>query len=204
LGTLLRGGDKLVHPVFFGGRVAVLAGLAVWSCFFVFSTPSANAAGQSWLHGVNLIFHEAGHVIFGFFGDFLRVLGGTLGQVLMPAICAATLLLGQRDAFGASVALWWAGESLIDVAPYVYDARARELMLLGGVTGRDVPGYHDWNWLLGRLGWLGGDHGIAWTIHGLGVVLVLVALAWGSWVLLSQRRRLSWGADGEGESPTLS
>jgi len=29
--------------------------------------------------------------------------------------------------------------------------RAQQLILLGGVTGRDQPGYHDWNNLLALL-----------------------------------------------------
>ena len=52
-----------------------------------------------------------------------------------------------RDDFGASVALWWAAENVMDVAPYVKDARAMGLILLGGVTGKEAEG-HDWNNLL--------------------------------------------------------
>ena len=40
----------------------------------------------AFIHGIDLVFHEAGHVIFGFFGEFLAVLGGSLTQVLMPMI----------------------------------------------------------------------------------------------------------------------
>jgi hypothetical protein len=69
------------------------------------------------LHLVNLPFHEAGHVIFSPFGRFMQVLGGTLGQLLMPTICMAVLLLRTREAFGAAVALWWLGENFMDVAP---------------------------------------------------------------------------------------
>ena len=39
----------------------------------------------------NVIFHEAGHVIFSFFGDFIHVLGGTLGEFLVPLNCHRTL-----------------------------------------------------------------------------------------------------------------
>jgi hypothetical protein len=42
----------------------------------------------AFLHLVNLVFHEAGHVIFGVLGRFLGILGGSLNQVLTPAICA--------------------------------------------------------------------------------------------------------------------
>jgi len=32
------------------------------------------------LDGANLIFHEAGHVIFAFFGEFLQFLGGSITE----------------------------------------------------------------------------------------------------------------------------
>lgn len=35
------------------------------------------------------------------------------------------------------------GQSLTDVAPYINDARALQLVLLGGRTGAEVEG-HDW------------------------------------------------------------
>lgn len=37
------------------------------------------------LDRVDLVFHEAGHVIFGPFGEFIGILGGSLMQVLIPA-----------------------------------------------------------------------------------------------------------------------
>jgi hypothetical protein len=43
--------------------------------------------------------------------------------------------------FGAAVAIWWAGENLIDVAPYINDARELKLVLLGGKTGAEVEGH---------------------------------------------------------------
>lgn len=49
--------------------------------------------GASFIHRPLLVFHEAGHVIFMPLGDWLTVLGGTLGQLLMPAIMAGALVL---------------------------------------------------------------------------------------------------------------
>ena len=43
--------------------------------------------GQQWvwfLDGANLLFHEAGHPIFGLLSDDLMVYGGTLGQLVFP------------------------------------------------------------------------------------------------------------------------
>ncbi|ABQ26637.1 hypothetical protein [Geotalea uraniireducens] len=39
----------------------------------------------SFLDRVDLIVHEAGHLLFGYFGEFIMVIGGTVGQLLVPA-----------------------------------------------------------------------------------------------------------------------
>ena len=101
----------------------------------------------SFMHLPNLVFHEAGHILFTPLGRFMIVLGGSLTQVLVPLVCAGAFLWQTRDPFGAAIAVWWAGESLTDVAPYINDARDLQLVLLGGKTGAEVEG-HDWEYLL--------------------------------------------------------
>jgi hypothetical protein len=157
--------------------------LAIWSMSFIFSSVGSNHAGESVLHLVNLPFHEAGHIFFSPFGRFLTVLGGTLMQLIMPAVCMGVLLIRTRDAFGASVAMWWLAENFMDIAPYINDARDLNLMLLGGVTGKDVAGYHDWEYILGKLGLLRMDHVLAGFSQFIGIVLMLTALVWGAVVL---------------------
>ncbi len=58
---------------------------------------------DSFMHDVNLVFHEAGHVIFMPFGRFITVLGGTLNQLLIPFVVLCAFLLKTRDTFGASI-----------------------------------------------------------------------------------------------------
>jgi hypothetical protein len=123
----------------------------------------------------------------------MMVLGGTLGQLLMPAIAGGVLLWRQRDAFGASIALWWLGQSVMDVAPYINDARSLELMLLGGGTGRDRPGMHDWENILLDLNLIEHDHALALAADRLGEALLLAALAWGGAVLYRQYQALRSG-----------
>lgn len=161
-----------------GARGLLFVWVVIWSISFLFASVQANVVGDSFMHRVNLPFHEAGHILFSPFGRFLQVLGGTLGQLLMPAVCAAVLLLRTRDTFGAAMALWWLAESFMDVAPYINDARSLNLILLGGVTGKDVADYHDWEYLLGSLGLLRMDHALAWLAHSIGIVLMLAALGW--------------------------
>jgi hypothetical protein len=156
-------------------RVLAVAGLGVWTWQFA-RVPMGVAAGQSVLHLPNLIFHEAGHVIFSPFGRFMTVLGGSLFQCLLPTILAVAFLR-QGDRFGAAVCTWWAGQNLLDVAPYIADARALQLVLLGGQTGREVQG-HDWEYLLATLGWMRFDRTLGLGAHRLGLVIMTAALVW--------------------------
>ena len=98
----------------------------------------------NFLHLIDLVFHEAGHVIFGFFGRFIGVLGGSLNQVLVPAVGTAVFLARQQYA-SAAVTLFWTGQSLADVAVDVADGRAMALPLLADGL------IHDWNFILGHV-----------------------------------------------------
>ena len=185
-----------VNPISFYGRAALYLVFLIWGFKFI-SMDYAQVVGgyppinQSFMHSVNLVFHEAGHVIFTPFGRFITVLGGTLGQWLIPFVVLCAFLLKTRDTFAAGIGLWWLGQSFLDVAPYINDASAEQLVLLGGVTGRDVPGYHDWNNILRDLGWLQYDHTIAGIVYGTGVILMLMAFAWGAYILYLQQKNLA-------------
>ena len=172
----------------FIGRVLLFLVILGWGLALIFTPMESNYSGESFMHNINLPFHEAGHIFFRFFGSFMAVLGGSLMQLLVPLICMLTLLLKTRDPFGASVCLWWTGESMIDLAPYINDARALKLILLGGVTGRDVDDYHDWEFILRELGLLRSDHLIAKATHGIGAVLIACAAIWAGLLLYKQFR----------------
>jgi hypothetical protein len=134
-----------------------------------------------WLDLVNLVFHEAGHAVFGLFGDFLGVLGGTLMQVLIPAIATGHFVLyGQR--WSGMVTLLWVSQSLFNVSVYVKDARAQALPLLGGDDA-----IHDWNWLLGRLGLLSWDQVIGGAIYATGLVVFAVSILGGLYYSLNDQ-----------------
>lgn len=144
----------------------------------------AHGGVLGFLHGVNLVFHEAGHLIFGFFGQFVAVAGGSLNQVLVPAICAAAFLRTRQRA-SAAVALFWTGESLCDVAVYAADGRAMALPLLADGL------IHDWNWMLGHAGLLQRAETIGRLLFGAGALLMLGAL-----LFLAADLLRAWGAAG--------
>ena len=181
---------KDVNHILFAGRVLVFIGLVVWGYRFITNTWQMTYVMESFMHNINLPFHEAGHIFFSPFGRFITVLGGSLGQLLMPLICLGAFLYPNRNAFAASVTLWWFAESLMDLAPYIGDARAGVLPLLGGVTGSEVEDYHDWEYLLKTLGWLYSDHKIAAGAYMAGRWLMLLAFLWGAWVLWMQYKNL--------------
>jgi hypothetical protein len=171
------------------GRAVLLALFALWGMRLVWMDYRSGEIGSSFLHGPLLIFHEAGHVLFSPFGEFVMILGGTLAQLLMPAILGFALLWRNRDPFGAAVATWFLGASVLDIAPYAYDALDPQLVLLGGHTGEE--GGHDWIYLLSETGLLQQAHGLGSAIHKLGALIVLGSIAWAVWILLRQWRRIS-------------
>ncbi len=141
---------------------------------------------ESLLHNVNLLFHEAGHMLFRPLGRFMTILGGSLLQIIMPVTVMLVFLLKERNTFGATFGLWWTGQSLMDLAPYINDARAGQIPLLGGGTGADRPGMHDWFNILSDLGWLNSDHSIAKLTDSSGTLLMLLSFLWGAAILHRQ------------------
>ena len=172
--------------VFYGRGFALL--ILLWfSWGLIPASIASNAAGQSFMHLINLPFHEAGHIMFSPFGAVITSLGGSLGQLLMPLICLFVLWFKTRDAFGAGVCAWWFGENFLDMAPYINDARSRSLPLLGGNIGETSPyGFHDWEFILNETGLARFDHSIATSAHVLGSILMLLAIAWSAYWLKRQ------------------
>lgn len=183
--------DK-VNPFIFYGRVIVFIGISVWGWQFINMDFINNPTeiGDSFMHRINLIFHEAGHVLFMPFGWFMTKLGGTLGQLLMPIVVMLTFLIKNKNVFGAAVGLWWLGQSFMDCAPYIDDAQSQQLVLLGGVTGADKPGFHDWNNILSEFNNIEKHREIATVFDTTGTVLILIALFWGGYILLKQFKNL--------------
>ena len=187
--ALLTHVPERVDAIRFWGRVALFAFFAIWGLYLISLDHRTGDIGASFIHRPLLIFHEAGHVIFRLFGEWMMVAGGTLMQLIMPLVLGGALLLKNRDPFGASIGLWLFGVSILDVAPYVYDAKVPLLTLLGGQTGEE--GGHDWIYLLSSMGLLAKSQSIGWMVHKAGAIVLLVALAWGAWLLTAQRRNLA-------------
>jgi hypothetical protein len=155
------------------GRAILLALLVPYTLWLVF------AYEYHFLDGVNLLFHEAGHVFFGLLGRTIGVLGGTLGQLVFP-IAAGVHFVRRERLFDACVCSFWLGESLMYAAEYMADARRMVLPLVGGHI-------HDWNWLLSRWGLLGHAETLGTATHVLGSLVVIGSLAAALACLLRER-----------------
>jgi hypothetical protein len=164
-------------------QAAFLAVLAAWTASLL--RAPIDSAMNSFVHLIDLVFHEAGHIIFSPLGEFMTVLGGSLMQIVVPLVCAGAFLFQQDDRFGASVCVWWAGESLMDLVPYINDARDLKLMLLGGPAD-EVEG-HDWEAILTSLGWIHRDHSIAHAAWWVAMLLMIAALSWSAVILMKER-----------------
>lgn len=125
------------------------------------------------LHHVNLIIHEAGHPLFGILGEFMGLLGGSLLQVLVPAVLTGYFFL-TKQRFAGAIALWWIGQNLLDVSFYIKDAQERMIPLLGGEAV-----LHDWHFLLLKMNLLPLDDAIAGVVYSLGILVYGVAIALG-------------------------
>ena len=163
------------------GRAAALVLVVAWGFVLAAADYKNPPTSFSFMHSILLPIHEAGHVFFRLFGEFMTIAGGSLFQLLLPFGIGVAFLVKQRDPFGAAMCLWWTGASLVDLSPYIWDALDPQLILLGGHTGEDGP--HDWIYILERLGSLRRAHGWGTAAHHLGVLVMAGSIAWGaSWL----------------------
>lgn len=127
-------------------------------------------ADWHFINGVNLIFHEAGHAVFIFFGQFIHTLGGTIMQILVP-LTFVIYFYRDKQYFSASLLMFWLSQSFFDVSLYAGDALKLELELLGGDNV-----YHDWNYLLSSLGILNYTDQVASLFYFVGIVILIFAV----------------------------
>lgn len=128
------------------------------------------------LDHANLVFHEAGHPLVGLFSARLEPYGGTMGQLVFPAVLAVSFWR-RGQAPGVAASGIWFFENWLNIARYLADARSMELPLVGG-------GDHDWNTILSRWGLLQYDMRIAASLRvlaWLGIGASCVWLGWRAW-----------------------
>lgn len=175
-------------------RNAMIA-FALFAAWYV-GRPVFNPFHYVFLRDVILATHEAGHVIFMPFGEYVMVLGGSLFQVLLPIVFVA-YFWRRGDYYATSIIALWVAFALTDAAVYIGDARSRQLPLLGG-----DPAGHDWTFLLVQIGLLEQDRAIARTVRGIGLMVYWAAVggalyfAWRRGRPVTDNAPLDQGTDG--------
>jgi hypothetical protein len=149
-----------------------ISGVAAFS-FFALITLYFSLSGERWvplLDSANLVFHEAGHPIFGVLSERLMVYGGTLGQLAFPLV-ALVAFWRKRETISFAFAGLWLLQNFFNIARYLGDARTQELPLVGG-------GEHDWTEILSRWHWLQADTKIASAISFVSGVAIVALWVW--------------------------
>lgn len=147
-------------------RIALLVALAWGDVRTMWDSETWNVFG-----GLTLAIHEGGHLIFGPFGEWLSVAGGSVTQVMAP-IAAGWMLLRQGDRYGVAIVGTWLAYSLTNLANYIADARAMALQLVGF----SADPLHDWHYLLDSVNLLPYDTRLAGLVRLSAVAVLVVSL----------------------------
>lgn len=122
---------------------------------------------------VDLPIHETGHLFFRLFGEFMMIAGGSLFQVIVPAVFVGYFVWHEKY-YSAAIVLFWVGQSILNVFVYANDAVVMQLVLLGGHTGSEGA-FHDWNYLLTETGLIASTGKAAGLLRFLGTLTIIAA-----------------------------
>ena len=95
---LMDPGDK-TDSMYVYGRIFIFILFVFWGYRFIMMDFTSNpyAIGSSFMHNINLVFHEAGHVFFRPFGWFMTIAGGSLFQLIVPLTIMLVFIIKQLN-----------------------------------------------------------------------------------------------------------
>ena len=162
--------------------------LGAWIVFYLGFLAYAFSAhgGFLFIDSANLVVHEGGHNLFGWFGSTLCLWGGTLLQWLVPFLLAVYFFT-QRETAGFVFCLFFFFENWLYTATYMADARAMALPLV--TTGDPDFVEHDFNAIFSSLGVLAYDTRIAAVVRVLGWCGMLSVVGWFAFTALKNQPR---------------
>jgi len=169
--------DIKIDATIIGHGLLIL--LVLYFSYQLVSSPSP----WIFLDALNLLIHEAGHLIFLPFGEFMHILGGSLFQTLFP-VCFLVYFIRRKEYFSSAFILFWIADNIINVSVYMRDAQVMQLPLLGGDGV-----IHDWNWLFTYMGVLGQTGLIGGTFFFLGVTCLVLSILGMIWFTAQQMRQ---------------
>ena len=145
-------------------KAARVGWLTFYGLFLLYAL--TNRGGFLLIDHVNLIVHEAGHLLFGWFGSTPGLWGGTLLDLLVP-LALAVHFAYHRQTTGVAFAAFFFFENFLYISVYMADARAQVLPLVT-VGASDAVEGHDWLLIFSRWGILEHDVSIARVVRILG------------------------------------
>jgi len=168
--------------------------LVAWLIFYGWFLAYAFSAhgGFLFIDSANLVVHEGGHNLFGWFGARIGLWGGTLLQWLVPFLLA-TYFFGQRQTPGFVFCTLFFFENWLYTATYMADARAQVLPLV--TTGDSDFVEHDFYAIFTSLGVLNYDTKIAEMVRFLGWCGMIAVVAWLALRTLRTQEKQHIGAD---------
>jgi hypothetical protein len=177
----------------FYGRCALLVAVALYTVKFFRDTDIFYGdIGGHLLWLLITPWHEAGHVFFRPFGQFMTIAGGTIMQHMFPIVLGLALLVKGRNPFGAAICFWLLGYSVIYTAWYMHDAGDPQGMMLSGKSSAEDDG-HDFVNIFSYMGgwWLQHATSVGVFVWRIGQAVMIGGLAWGACMLWLQKSQLS-------------
>jgi hypothetical protein len=149
-------------------RVAGIGWLVFYTLFLLYAL--ADRTGFLIIDYVNLMVHEGGHFFFSWFGHTIMILGGTLGELLVPLLCAA-YFWWKRETIAVAFCSFWFFENFLYIGTYMADARTSALPLVGSEES-------DWTILFTQWEILTKDQQIGATTRALGWLGMFASMGW--------------------------
>ena len=147
--------------------------MVLYGLFLLYA--ATNQDGFLFIDNANLVVHEGGHALFGWFGYKIGIMGGTLLQWMVPFLLA-TYFYYHRQLSGFVFCAFAFFENFLYTATYMADARAEALPLVSLGDSEYVE--HDWNTMFSWWGLLLRDTQIAGFVRFLGWMGMIGILMW--------------------------
>src|SRR5215472_11261506 len=158
-------------------RLAFFGWMAFYVLFLIYL--AAHISSLTRLDNVHLPIHEAGHLLFGWFGSTLGLWGGTILQLLVPALLVVAFVV-RGDLLGTTFCAVAFFHSHTGVATYMIYALRRKLPLVTVGAPADEA-EHDWVHTFSDLGVLPHAIQIGNVTRFIAWLGFLGTLAWFAW-----------------------
>ncbi len=125
--------------------------------------------------------HEVSHLVFAFLPPIFTAASGSVGEIAFTGLILFATLR-QKAYFAAIFAALWVMLAMTSAGRYIADAKAQLMPL----TGPGENPQHDWQFVLGQMGWLENSAIIGDCVRYLGVGVGAVAVICG-FVLIGRK-----------------